>query len=272
MRSVKLSDIHFSSRSLWRKAALVFLIPGIFYTSPAFCGELPEDLGPKRFQLTQKTAPQQKQEIAGDKQALKAFLLSAMVPGLGQMINKDHYRALGFFAVEIMSIFYYRDQDNKGKDLETIYQNFADAHWVEDRYWDALAAASGEKRTDIEALKQYEAGRWSHHLPDWRNQTYYENIGKYDQFNSGWDDAQSDFGRDSKLRDEYTFMRKDSNDAFNRAGMAISIIMVNHIISAFEAGFTAHRQKNSLHASMKIVPKKTATNQYVPALAMRFSW
>lgn len=272
MQSIRWSKIHIFHRLFKQLIGALSIVILFGQPSQGFCNENPENVGPKRFLLSGRVEPQNKVEVGGDKQALKAFLLSAAIPGLGQVMNKDHYRALGYFTVELLAIFYYRNQDNEGKNLEAEFQAYADAHWVEDRYWDALASASGEKRTDIEALKEYEAGRWSHHLPDWHSQTYYENIGKYDQFNSGWDDAQSDFGRDSELREAYTFMRKDSNDAFNRAGTAISIIMINHIISAFEAGFTAHKQKNSLQASLRIRPQKTATNNYVPALAMRFSW
>ncbi|KAA3612621.1 MAG: hypothetical protein DWQ05_18390 [Calditrichaeota bacterium] len=241
-----------------------------------FGGELPGEGAPRRFRINSANPstnlPQEKQGFTGNNRALKAFLFSAIIPGTGQLYNKNKYRGLAFFAVELASIFYYIDQNDKGNEYEALYETFADNHWVESRYWDALAAVSGEKRSDMEALREYESGRWSHHLPERRNQTYYENIGKYDQFNSGWDDALSDFGRDSELREEYTFIRKDSNDAFNRAGMAISIVMVNHVLSALEAGYTAHKQNNGLQASMKIVPQKTGANDFVPALSMRLSW
>ncbi|MCA9734765.1 MAG: hypothetical protein H6696_06320 [Deferribacteres bacterium] len=250
----------------------IFILVFGFTSSTGHCGEFAKHLAQKRFQLSSQTAQQDESNLTKHQHALKAFALSALIPGAGQLYNKNHYRAIGFVSFEILGVFYYINQNNEGKDLENVYEAYADEHWIEDRYWDALATASGEDRDDMEALRTYESGRWSHHLPEWRNQTYYENIGKYDQFNSGWDDAQSDFGRDSQLREDYTFMRKDSNDAFKRAGTAISLVILNHLVSALEAGYSAGRQSNELQASLGFIPQRTVANNYVPALSMRILW
>ncbi|KAA3663335.1 MAG: hypothetical protein DWQ10_00415, partial [Calditrichaeota bacterium] len=161
---------------------VIFVLLNLFLTINSAGGEFSKNLAKNRLQLLQNTTPQDEQDLSTHRRALKAFAMSALVPGLGQLYNKNRYRAIGFLAFELAGIFYYINQNNEGNDLEAVYEAYADAHWVENRYWDALAAASGEKRTDMEALRTYESGRWSHHLPEWRNQTYYENIGKYDQF------------------------------------------------------------------------------------------
>jgi hypothetical protein len=81
------------------------------------------------------------------------------------------------------------------QDMVECYK-FADQHWIEDNYraWlqDSLGITSG---SDQDSFWNKEKQRWdwlSHHLPDKKDQQYYEMIGKYDQFKYGWDDFPDD--------------------------------------------------------------------------------
>lgn len=203
--------------------------------------------------------------------ATRALLLSALVPGLGQLYNKSYWKSGLFFAVEVASWFVYFGQRAEGRRLEDLYEQYADAHWDPARYWSALAAESGCDPADMTCLKNYERSNFSHHLPDEKNQTYYENIGKYDQFNIGWDDATEHRARDSEHRERYTLMRKDSNDAFEMARLGASVVLLNHIVSALEAALTARKQDRALQGSIRFRPMKVR-NEVVPALAVRLAW
>ncbi|MDQ7064012.1 MAG: DUF5683 domain-containing protein [candidate division KSB1 bacterium] len=205
------------------------------------------------------------------KRPFRALLMSAVLPGLGQAYNKTYWRMGIYVGVEVASWFVYVDQTRLGRKLEDEFQQFADQYWSEDRYWAALSAESGIDINDMARLREWERQNFSHHLPEEKNQTYYENIGKYDQFNIGWVDARAHRARDSQLREQYTFMRKDSNDAFENARLGATIVILNHIISALEAALTAHLQDQRVRGSVRIVPKRV-NRDIVPALALRVTW
>lgn len=212
-----------------------------------------------------------KSEGRGGSRVAKALLMSAIIPGLGQAYNQDYWKVPIFLAVEGVTWFVVIDQTRKGDRLEEEFEAFADLHWSEDRYWQALAAESGFDVNDLDALRAYERASFSHHLPAEKNQTYYENIGKYNQFNIGWDDATEHRARDSERREVYTFMRKDSNDAFARARTASAIVLLNHIGSALEAGFTARSRQRQVTGAMRIEPMQY-DRDIIPALALRLTW
>jgi hypothetical protein len=99
------------------------------------------------------------------------------------------------------------------------------------------------------AANEYISG-FSHHLPDSKTQQYYEMIGKYpEQFGNAWDDAsfevryRGDYGSGSgnitAMNREYATMRETANDYYNTAGIGSMVILVNHVLSAVDAGFTA---------------------------------
>lgn len=106
------------------------------------------------------------------------------------------------------------------------------------------------------------------------NQHYYEDIGKYAKYMYGWDDTYEDFNekwtettwdswievvnRDTAFyepgledvhnpspdlaqyrvkrvnREKYISMRTESNDNFDKARMMLNVILINHILSAFD--------------------------------------
>ncbi len=205
------------------------------------------------------------------KRPLKALILSAALPGLGQAYNKTYWRMGIFLGIEVASWYVYVDQTRLGRRLEDEFKQFADRYWSEDRYWAALSAESGIDINDMDRLREWERQNFSHYLPEEKNQTYYENIGKYNQFNIGWEDAKAHRARDSQLREQYTFMRKDSNDAFENARLGATIVILNHIISALEAAFTAHMQDQRLRGTVRIEPRRV-NRDIVPVLALRVTW
>lgn len=106
---------------------------------------------------------------------------------------------------------------------------------------------------------------YTHQMPFWNDQQYYELIGKYDQFSRGWDDSDpvADIQANaypirsiSKEQFVYASMRAQANSYYDVASTAVSIAVINHIVSALEAYWGATRYNSSLHAevNMRISP------------------
>lgn len=99
--------------------------------------------------------------------------------------------------------------DNPSNSIPRVARDFADEHWDGDRYLLGLKAVYYWSKQDIDSLDPYmdtasyvvfddDGGvafaYWSHHAffnndgSPVAEDTFYENIGKYFQFNFGWDD------------------------------------------------------------------------------------
>lgn len=210
----------------------------------------------------------------------RALLLSAILPGAGELYAGKPWRAAGFFALELASwvgAVYYAQQ---GEDKEVEYETFADNHYREDIYRtveyqaavDPNANPNGEGYDDTQAAWErerwqdklrYLPGNFTHELVLDRDQSWYENVGKYlTQFGYGWEDyvdgrpaqeivtqAQTwgyIWSGESPLVREYIDMRDESNQLLDRSATFFSVIMVNHVVSALHAGFTVRAMNQDL--------------------------
>ncbi len=205
----------------------------------------------------------------------KAFLFSAIIPGTGELYNRSYLSALAFLGIEVGSWLLYAKYKDRGNELTSEFERYANMHWDEERYWDSIARDSGGKcsANDRGCLKDYERDSFSHFLPDSKNQTYYENIGKYDQFNAGWDDSQSGDARqrDSVKREAYTFMRLEANKQFKNATRATTAVLFNHALSALHAAYTTHRYNQQVKASVGMRLEHD-NNELVPTLRVSMAW
>ncbi|HPN33478.1 MAG TPA: DUF5683 domain-containing protein [bacterium] len=193
----------------------------------------------------------------------KAFVLSALIPGSGQIYNQSWLKAGAFLAIEAASWIFYSHYTQKGQDIDAEFKAYADAHWSENEYWDYIARRSGQDRSDLEALRTWEKNNYSHSLHRVKDQQYYEMIGKYDQFNAGWDDSEVglwDNGFSTALRSQnrlaYDDRRDDSNRAFKNATSMATIAIINHLVSGFDAAWSSHRfNQSQLEASLHLTPR-----------------
>jgi hypothetical protein len=209
----------------------------------------------------------------------KALLFSAVIPGTGQFYNKSFLKGLAFVGVEIGSWAVNVIYTQRGNEKTDEFEKFAQAHWNEEKYWNSLsedARRNGKSidPSDRQSLKEYERANFSHYLPDTRDQTYYENIGKYDQFNAGWDDSKSGLARerDSENREFYTRIRKTANDQFRLATYGASTVLVNHVLSMLDAAYSTYRfNRKEIKASMGMEMQRY-NQELVPALSVRVSW
>jgi hypothetical protein len=210
----------------------------------------------------------------------KALLFSAVIPGSGQFYNKSLLKGLAFVGIEIGAWVVNAIYTQRGNEQENEFERYADAHWSEDEYWDSIfamcqrdpqSAAYNCRRDDLKSLRRWERDHFSHFLPEGKNQTYYENIGKYDQFNFGWDDSNTELGRDSAHRELYTRMRKKANDQFRIATYGASAVLVNHVLSMLEAAYAANQFNRQVKASLGMEMQRYG-DELTPALSLRMSW
>jgi hypothetical protein len=118
---------------------------------------------------------------------------------------------------------------------------------------------------------------FTHHLPETKTQQYYEMIGKYPrQFGNAWYDADfntyyQDFGQGkiTPMNDLYATMRDDANQYYKTAGYGTMVILVNHLISALDAGFTAKKiNRQNLQVTYQ---NRRYVDEYVNMFGINFS-
>jgi hypothetical protein len=201
----------------------------------------------------------------------------------------------------------YAAYERKGDRQTDEFQQFADAHWSVVRYaeWMALygpvlnpeaqncsgivtnpsAQVPPWERVDWDALNRCEeeigtkaSTGFSHRLPRRPEQQYYELIGKYEQYNPGWDDAfvtASDYLTNISPRFlQYRDMRGRANSFYNIASTATLVLVANHVVSALQAAWSASRYNRSVALEMHIVPVHRSAGfiEFVPTgtVALRF--
>jgi hypothetical protein len=210
----------------------------------------------------------------------RAFLQSFLIPGWGQWYNGSRWKPFLFLGLEAAGWYGVAHFNGSGNDKETEYEVYADEHWDSTKYFDGLeevfysnvSLPSDYDRRKLDCRtysyinqdNELQEMTFSHHafikdtvgpvtVP---HDEFYENIGKYDQFNFGWDDypaiANTDsfptgptdtarLGYVSPHRHTYLGMRDDANKEFKRASTVLIATICNHLLSAFEAAIGARR-------------------------------
>lgn len=124
-------------------------------------------------------------------------------------------------------------------------------HLIDEDYYNA------NRDQILQNLRQIEENEFSHRLPKTKTQQYYEMIGKYPhQFGAAWEDASFDrtYSGPNNITDNNNFymdMREESNRLYDKAQYGLMVALVNHVISAIDAGFTA-RNYNRRQARMEM--------------------
>ncbi len=127
-------------------------------------------------------------------------------------------------------------------------------------------------------LREIEQIEFSHQLPTSKTQQYYEMIGKYPgQFGNAWDDASFDreYSGPSNItanNDYYMTMRDESNRFYDVAQYGLMVAMINHVISAIDAGFTArgyNRRTFGVEMSYENIDYK---GEYVNMVGLNVKW
>jgi len=225
-------------------------------------------------------------DMSSKKSPVLSGVLSAIIPGAGQIYNEDYWVAAAFVVVEAALVTTAVVYDNKGDDQTESYENFADQNWsVVDyaewlnTYQDGNIQINPDEnlppweRVNWNELNSYESG--SHKLAPHGEQQYYEMIGKYHQFAAGWNDYTSgpNNAQISPNFEYYAGERGQANDYYNTASTAIVGIYINHLLAAAEAVWGAARFNKNLAINLRVETHNFASGtELIPTLKMKFSF
>jgi hypothetical protein len=211
-----------------------------------------------------------------------AGLLSLAVPGAGELYSKSYVKSAVFFVVEITSWVVAYTYNKKGDRQTDLFQGYANDHWSAAKYaeWlmnnyayitegqtlpadararifppDGVYNPEHLKWNELNNLEGKIEGRFSHRLPPFGDQQYYELIGKYVQFSKGWDTEdpnEQDWQTPNQQFYDYAASRKQANDLYDVASIFIDVVVANHILSALDAAWSAARYNSALHAEVRM--------------------
>jgi hypothetical protein len=190
------------------------------------------------------------------KSARLAGLLSATVPGAGELYAGSWPKAAVFAAVEAGAWIEYARFTDRGNERRLKFRAYADAHWSRER-WESRPNPDEDPMT--------------HELPAYETQQYYEMIGKYNEFMKGWDDWRTDGPKLTPNRFHYETMRHNHNAQLINASRCGMIALGNHLLSALDAAWTAHRR--NVRLSLRIDPETFRAGAGVaPVFAVSAAW
>lgn len=221
-------------------------------------------------------------EPATKKSPWLAAGMSLLVPGSGEIYAESYLKGAIFLAVEAGLVAAAIIYDGKGDDQTAFYENYANQHWSVVQYGTytqnfeipsgahaPLWYAGGQVNWDsLNAMERLVGGYYSHTLPAYGTQQYYELIGKYPQYNQGWDDAADSvkYNYGDPLTPSFLYYsgeRGKANDYYDRAATAVTVLVVNHVLSALDAAWSASQYNSKIHAhaSLRLLPNgpKTTT-------------
>jgi len=211
-----------------------------------------------------------------------AFGLSVIVPGLGQAYNRDWIAGGIFVAIEVALIAAYVGYNNSGNTGIDEYEQFANANWSPIQYAQWLNDYSGYNggevllpsltEQDFMHPEQWSAAQraevddffldirdaerssiylttgatFSHVLPFFGEQQYYELIGKYFQYATGWTDYEGNPDDDpvAVMPDDanfyfYSDIHAAANDELRKASMVGAFLLINHFAAGVQAAVSA---------------------------------
>ena len=244
----------------------------------------------KNFQPQALNSPSQN----GVKSVPKALLFSAVIPGSGQIYSRSYLKGLAFLVIEAAALTGHFRFNSEGNRLEDRFEADANTQWDEDAYWNWMQEICGPGCSNMDSLRSYERASFSHFLPEVKNQPYYENIGKYNQFVIGWEDFRkqtlhdsieiftyADYqngewdGQDlrtiSSKRTAYTELQDDSDRNFKRATTLASVLLLNHVISALDAAWTTKKFNRKVQAGLG-VRQQIYQTEIIPVIRLGVAW
>jgi hypothetical protein len=211
------------------------------------------------------TAPAERTDFAGNfeledaaaptTQSYWPLLYSTLVPGLGELTMGYEKRGIALMAAEVVAWTGYYTNHNDGIDERTAYEAFADKNWNFDKWIDdhpSPCVLPGATLEDVEACGRASSGSgaWPGYIPyvskEQDKQHYYENLGKYDWYISGWADWDGSAtvpAHDTTLRTQYRDMRGQSNDSLDKADSFIWISVAARAFSIAETAIIVHRRR-----------------------------
>lgn len=232
----------------------------------------------------------QEAEASNKKSPLLAGGLSLLLPGAGEFYSESYLKSAIFLAIEAAAITIAVSYDKKGDNQTDKYEDFANAHWDVKKYAADVVNQVSEipQHTPDELLIYDNNGNviWSklnsleekysigtHKLDPYGTQQFYEMIGKYDQFHSGW--AEDGF-TSAQIKERVTYYmneRGEANDLYSVASTFVKILVTNHFVSALDAAWSASRYNKRISLSLRIDKSSLAyRNELNPRLYISYAF
>ncbi len=240
-------------------------------------------------------------EPAGTKSPWLAAGLSAVVPGAGEFYAESYWKSAVFFAIEVTAWVVAYTYDSKGDRQTDQFQDYADAHWNVIKYaqyaeshlnpshppynWfipgrSDMAPWNQVNWSELNRMERDIGDYYSHTLPPYGDQQYYEEIGKYPQYNMGWDDADLSTPPDYSSMvahitphfTAYSDQRGQANSYYNTASTFVAVAIINHVLSAADAAWSATQYNHRLRAEVGFQRIPTGNGMAdVPVLKLHYS-
>ena len=187
--------------------------------------------------------------------------MSAVIPGAGQIYSKSFIKSAVFLAVEAGLWITYAVFQGKGNDQTTSYENYANQNWNMRKYAQWLKDQSFQRADQINMsaddytlrlqINYCEEINFSHQLPPPGEQQYYEVIGKYQNYVTGWSTAdvtvinKNNYGT-TKLSQVSFYMdeRQKANDYYNNGTTTLMVVVLNHLVSAVDGFLSVNSYNN----------------------------
>lgn len=188
-------------------------------------------------------------------------VLSLLIPGAGEIYMGYYKRGAALVLLEVAAWTGYAAYRQKGLDTRTEYEAYADEHWDQSRWLSEHPSGPYFTLGDLE----YEGstGAWEDNLKGKVSdnffympfisraedkQHYYENIGKYNWFISGWDDWDATLQPPdyhylelTDHRTAYRNLRVESNDQLENADRFIYLSIAARTYSLIETIMLARK-------------------------------
>jgi hypothetical protein len=218
--------------------------------------------------------------IAGRKSVAKAMMLSAVLPGLGQMYagGARGYGVGGAMAaLDVFSAWRYYENNKSGNDTKREYRAYARDHYDRDRFdkyaRDTVAVFSGSD--DFNPCSEHgsdspecqAAVDEALPLSGRDDATFYEQIADEDQYVFGWDDwdpystehhedywvgwepntsLPAGIPHTSPHRDHYRGLKQDADDSYGRADRYAWVMVVGRVVSMIDAAILVKLRNRDL--------------------------
>jgi hypothetical protein len=207
-----------------------------------------------------------------------AMLMSLVLPGSGQVYAAHHsWKAAIYGVVEVGMIATSAVLRTKGIKKENDAHKYADQHYNMDKYLNYQRVLKSHVDTATYSNIFYGSDTFFLNEARTKDQGYYSKIESYDQpFVNGWDDALPGFDENLAVVDSrykavkdsaYLVYLTDSTKAyygfsnnqktyssklsasrryFSSSGMVLAFMLVNHLVSAIDAGLSAKAHNDLL--------------------------
>jgi hypothetical protein len=246
----------------------------------------------KYLKMNTEQTPKKKKSMA------LGVVLSALLPGAGEFYGENYLKAGIFFGVEVLAWSYFIYFTKKGDNKESDYQAYADKYWDVRTYarWlknEGFTEQGGinPDEPDLEILRSQimvcEQANFSHTLPEYHSQQFYELIGKYQNFQAGWTNlehvptkAQGPYWYETyhdPVFTNYANDRQKANDFYDYAKVGPITAILNHILSAADAAWTisTYNNKIKMETGFRMTPIRsfyTNNVEMIPTFNMKISF